>query len=193
MTNLVLSALFVISLIVFSGNSVHAESVLDENNAQTKNSVINLMNQFAAVINSGQKDVISEFVRFYVDRDANCIKTSKLYDAFLEDKIIGQENLDMSREEYIRYLYHISSTPITYSMAVSVTNVDYDKGGNISASISMNEISVSAIKKESTYNKDGQSKANDKISVITNCNISFRRSSTLIITGSNCIEKIRPQ
>lgn len=164
-----------------------------EIDVEIKTSVIKLMDQFAAVVNSGRKEIIGEFMRFYADRDASFIKNSKLYDPFLADKIIGQENLEMNRDQYINYLYHISSIPLTYSMNIKVTNVSNDKNGNITAAISMNEISVAAIKNSANLQNDPNNKNNVKINVATNCNISLRRSSTLIITGSNCIEKIRPQ
>ncbi len=192
----VLFLLFCLAITIKSGFAV--EDI-------TEQEITTWFEQMSGVINSRNFDVIKSFFSFYSSNSAIFIKNSALYidggnDPSAEDKI------SLGRDDYIKYLYNLTQYPKFYAYKANLTQLQKQKDGTYIASVSIEEIAISEVINKTQDTKD-INKNNEKIDqnnqqnqttlvktlVSTNCNMTFSRSATLLLLGSNCLEKIAIQ
>jgi hypothetical protein len=165
----------ILMLLVFT--PAYAADTDEESIRQFFNKIQNLMNK--REIND-----IESFYKYYADSSARFIKTSYLLDPTDKSKVLAQESLNMSKNEYIKYIKDILKPLNNYAYRSTISNITIDKANSI-ALISYGIEEYSLIKAATNSQPDDTT----FISANCNMNLSIEGGDTSILS-TNCIEKI---
>jgi hypothetical protein len=166
----------ILMLLVFV--PAHAVDTDEESIRQFFYKIQNLMNKRS--IND-----IESFYKYYIDSSARFIKASYLLDPNDKSKVLAQESLNMSKNEYIEYIKDILKPLNNYAYRSTISNINIDKAKSIALiTYSIEEYSLITADKNSSQPDD-----TTFISANCNMNLSIEGGDTSILS-TNCIEKI---
>lgn len=191
-------------LLILLYNTLTFNNLSIAEDEQMKALVSSWLEQMSAVINSRNLNTIEKFFLFYTGSSAQFIKHSSLYIAG-SDTPIAQDNILLNRDKYIPYIYSLTIYPKIYGYKANLTDLTKQSDGTYIASVAIEEVALTETDNDNVKNsshKDTNTTDEEKSDnqpscvktiVSTNCNMSFLQSATLVLLGSNCVEKIAIQ
>lgn len=171
---------FAVLVLVFLANTASAVKI-------TQDDIIQMVGRMQSIMNQRTISGIEKYFGYYADSEARFLKTSYLVDPDNSEKILAQESLNMSRDEYIKYIKNILNPPTNYVYKATVNSVKMDDIVNQAlVSYSTQEYATINVL-DSTYNKV----AEETSLIRSNCNMIVDYNSTdIVILSINCAEKI---
>ncbi len=166
---------FTIILCLLVSSTAFAENASDE-------SVRNFLTKIQNLMNKRDIKEIESFYTYFTDSSARFIKKSYLLDNTDKSKILAEESLNMSKEEYINYIKEILKPLNQYAYRINVNKIDR----NEAAGIAIINYSVD----EYTLIKSDKG-AEEAAFISANCNMNVGLDTgDAVILSTNCIEKI---
>lgn len=140
-----------------------------------------------SIMNRRNNGEIGTFFSYFTDSSARFLKTSYLVNAQDQNKILAQESLNMTRDEYIEYISTILKSVDRYGYKITINKIKIDQPKSIAlVSYSVDEYSII------NGDRNAQNKTEDEVTFISaNCNANFSvEDGDVLILSTNCIEKI---
>ena len=163
---------------------------IDISHAQTTDeaTIKEFMFKIQSVMNKRNLNELDTFLTYYTDSSARFVKTSYLLDPRNTSKITDQENLNMSKAEYIQYLKDIISPLSYYFYKITVDKITIDEENYVAlVSYQVEEYALTDTKQTDASNN----KISDANFIAANCNMNLAiQSGDINILSSNCVEKI---
>ena len=130
---------------------------------------------------------IESFYTYYTDSSARFLKTSYLLDSNDKSKILAQESLNMSKDEYINYIREILKPLSEYAYRITINKISHDTSSGVALiTYSLEEYSLSKVVIDPKLPP-----TEDASFISTNCNMNIStEGGDLSILSTNCIEKI---
>lgn len=175
---------FIIATLVSFNTTANSNAleILSEDTVKT------LLLRMQSVLNETEnKDHINKFFKFSVDSGTRILITNHLLDPNDVSKDLATEELNMSPEEYVKYIDIIRKPNYKHLFKIEHSNIIIDEKTEV-ASVSLT-IQEYALRKR--LGSRGEALEDQTILASTNCNMNIgTNGNDAIITSMNCIGKI---
>lgn len=166
---------FVFSFILLFTTPSFAEDASDATIQAFFIKIQNLMNK---------RDIseIESFYMYFTDSSARFIKIAYLLNPEDKTKVVAQESLNMSKEEYITYIKDILKPLNSYAYRVTINKINREGGAGVAVvNYSVDEYTLIRSEKNEE----------EAAFISANCNMNVGLDSgDAVILSTNCIEKI---
>jgi len=145
-----------------------------------------LLLRMQSVLNRKNPREISRFFKFYSESTARFLMKNQLVDPDSTNKILATEELNMTWDQYVKYLENIIKPNYVYLFKIKMTDFQYNEEAELATvSFHLQEYALQV-------QYDGKRKVDDITTLgSTNCNLHVGENATdLEILSMNCISKI---
>ncbi len=150
----------------------------DTNDATIRAFFIKIQN----LMNKRDISEIESFYKYFTDSSARFIKIAYLLDPEDKTKVVAQESLNMSKDEYITYIKDILKPLNSYAYRVTVNSINRTGSAGVAiVNYSIDEYTLIRSEKNEE----------EAAFISANCNMNIGLDSgDAVILSTNCIEKI---